>query len=306
VRLTPATAILGVLVAVVVGGSVFLHKDPPMSSVATDSAGAAVDAGSAGDGAAVDGAAPDTAAGQGAELVLPDPLPKRTINVPILMYHRIDVLTGDEPAVTRGLTVDPQEFSLEMQWLKDQSYTTITQQQLYDALINGADLPKKPIMITFDDGYRSIAIKAAPIMSKVGFVGTAYIITDRIAKDRKAAPEWMTWHHLDILEQRGWDIGSHTVSHKEIPSLTPEQAMQQLKESKKTLENHLGHLVQWFCYPVGRVDPKAITEVKAAGYVLATTTAPGIEHSAAHPLELSRVRVSDTTGVRGLARALRG
>ncbi|MCX6412325.1 MAG: hypothetical protein NTZ81_08250 [Actinobacteria bacterium] len=60
-------------------------------------------------------------------LTLPDPLPTRTVRVPILMYHRIAVLAGDEPAVTVDLTVDPGEFALEMQWLKDNGYTSITQ-----------------------------------------------------------------------------------------------------------------------------------------------------------------------------------
>lgn len=237
-------------------------------------------------------------------LTLPDPLPTRSLRVPILMYHRIAVLAGDEPAVTVDLTVDPGEFTLEMQWLKDNGYTSITQMQLYNALENGESLPDKPVLITFDDGYRGISTLAAPIMTRVGMVGTAYVITDRIADLKKTAPTWMTWSQLRSLEQRGWDIGSHTVAHTEIPSMTPEAGLKTLRASRFTLEKHLGHPVQWFCYPAGSVDAAAVQLVKEAGYVLATTTKSGDVHSAADPLQLSRIRISNSTGVRGLAAAL--
>ena len=237
-------------------------------------------------------------------LTLPDPLPTRTVRVPILMYHRIAVLAGDEPAVTIDLTVDPGEFTLQMQWLQDNGYTSITQMQLYRALEEGEPLPDKPVMITFDDGDRGIATIAAPIMTRVEMVGTAYVITDRIANLKKTAPTWMTWSQLRTLEQRGWDIGSHTVAHTELPEMTPEAALKTLRASRFTLEKRLGHPVQWFCYPAGSVDAASVALVKEAGYVLATTTESGDVHSAANPLQLSRVRISNSTGVRGLADAL--
>lgn len=237
-------------------------------------------------------------------LTLPDPLPTRTVRVPILMYHRIAVLAGDEPAVTVGLTVDPGEFTLQMQWLKDSGFTSITQMQLYDALELGKPLPPKPVLITFDDGYRGIATTAAPIMTRVGMIGTAYVITDRIAQLKKTAPTWLTWPQLRTLEQRGWDIGSHTVSHSEIPHMSTDAAMKTLRGSRFVLEKHLGHPVQWFCYPAGAVNAAAVADVQNAGYVLATTTQSGLDHSAANPLELSRIRIANNTGVRGLAAAL--
>jgi len=237
-------------------------------------------------------------------LTLPDPLPTRTVRVPILMYHRIAVLAGDEPAVTVGLTVDPGEFTLQMQWLKDSGFTSITQMQLYDALELGKPLPPKPVLITFDDGYRGIATTAAPIMTRVGMIGTAYVITDRIAQLKKTAPTWLTWPQLRTLEQRGWDIGSHTVSHSEIPHMSTDAAMKTLRGSRFVLEKHLGHPVQWFCYPAGAVNAAAVADVQKAGYVLATTTQSGLDHSAANPLELSRIRIANNTGVRGLAAAL--
>ena len=293
----PALVVLIAAVVIVLGASSAVHL------LGGDSGASAEQAASPKDSAA-SGAKAVKPVKEVPELTLPDPLPNRTLEVPILMYHRIAVLKGDEPPVTVGLTVDPGEFQLQMAWLHDQGYTTITQLQLYNALMEGAPLPNKPIMLTFDDGYRGVATVAAPMMSQFGFVGTAYIITDRIAQNRKTAPTWLTWPQLRILEQRGWDIGSHTVSHTESPNMSPEAAMKTLRQSRFTLERHLGHPVQWFCYPAGSVDAKSVEAVKEAGYVLATTTKSGVTLSAQDPLQLERIRISNTTGVRGLAAAL--
>jgi peptidoglycan/xylan/chitin deacetylase (PgdA/CDA1 family) len=293
----PALVVLIAAVVIVVGTSTAVHL------LGGDSGASAVQAASPKD-SADSGTKAVKPVKEVPELTLPDPLPNRTLEVPILMYHRIAVLKGDEPSVTVGLTVDPGEFQLQMAWLHDQGYTTITQLQLYNALMEGAPLPNKPIMLTFDDGYRGVATVAAPMMSQFGFVGTAYIITDRIAQNRKTAPTWLTWPQLRILEQRGWDIGSHTVSHTEIPNMSPEAAMKTLRQSRFALERHLGHPVQWFCYPAGSVDAKSVEAVKEAGYVLATTTKSGVTLSAQDPLQLERIRISNTTGVRGLAAAL--
>lgn len=293
----PALAVLIAIVAVVIGGSAAVHLLQRGSGGGTATA------------AAKDDTQASTAGGvrpvkEVPQLTLPDPLPDRTLRVPILMYHRIAVLNGDEPSVTVGLTVDPGEFQLQMAWLHDHGYQTITQLQLFEALMQGKALPEKPILLTFDDGYRGIATIAAPIMKQFGYIGTAYVITDRIAEKRNAAPTWLTWSQLRILEQRGWDIGSHTVSHTEIPHMSPEAAMKTLRQSRFTLERHLGHPVQWFCYPAGSVDQKSVEAVRKAGYVLATTTKSGDTLSARDPLQLERIRVSNTTGVRGLSAAL--
>jgi peptidoglycan/xylan/chitin deacetylase (PgdA/CDA1 family) len=297
VRPTPALALLAALVACVIGGAALLH--PGGSPLQTG------DLPLLGGGTAAAEADSEVAADVAAEpLELPDPLPRRTLEVPILMYHRIAVLQGDEAQVTRDLTVEPPEFGLQMQWLVDNGYTSISQRQLYDALMEGAELPERPVLITFDDGYRGIARIAAPIMGRVGLTGTAYVITDRIAEDRDTAPQWLTWSMLRRLERRGWDIGSHTVSHREIPSLDRESALEQLRGSRFRLEKELGHPVQWFCYPAGRVSPEAVELVREAGYVLAVTTEQGTLQSASDPLRLTRVRVANDTGVSGLAAAL--
>ncbi len=86
-------------------------------------------------------------------LQLPTPLPSRTVDVPILMYHRIDRADPTLPEIPRSLTVDPQTMKGQMLWLAYHGRHTITQRRLFDALMHGTPLPEHPVLITFDDGY---------------------------------------------------------------------------------------------------------------------------------------------------------
>jgi len=236
-------------------------------------------------------------------LALPATLPARTLSVPILMYHRIDKLRATLPAITRALTVDPGDFAAQMRWLALHRFHTITQEQLFAALEHGKRMPAKPIVITFDDGYRDVLYNAAPVMHRLGMHGTAYVITSRISGSR-TDPTFLTWLQLNALEQDGIEIGSHTVDHAELPRLLDPAALQELIQSRHALELHLHHPVQWFAYPAGKFDSRTEALVRQAGYVLAVTTQSGALQDARLPFALHRYEVLDTTGVRGVASLL--
>jgi peptidoglycan/xylan/chitin deacetylase (PgdA/CDA1 family) len=219
------------------------------------------------------------------------------------MYHRIDIVKPTLPEITQRLTVDPGVFAEQMKWLRRHGYHTVTQLQAFDALEHGARLPSRPIMITFDDGYRDVWGKASPILERLHMVATAYVITDRISGPD---PSFLTWGDLRNLERRHIAIGSHTVTHADLTSLSDTQALEELRSSRAVLQAHLGHPVQWFAYPAGREDARIVDLVRRSGYVLAVTTQPGSLQSAADPLTLHRYEILDTTGVGGLAAMLSG
>jgi peptidoglycan/xylan/chitin deacetylase (PgdA/CDA1 family) len=242
------------------------------------------------------------ATGAPAALHLPATLPRRTIAVPILMYHRIDYLRPSLPEITRRLTVDPADFAAQMRWLKRSGFHTLTQRQLFDALELGRSLPAKPVVLTFDDGYRDVLGKASPVLARWHLHATTYVITDRISGPD---PSFLTWPQLAILERRGIEIGSHTVHHLELPGLSDSDALHELVDSRRTLEAHLRHPVQWFAYPAGAFDGRTAALVRRAGYVLAVTTKPGSLQDAQQPLELHRYEILDSTGVGGLEAILK-
>ena len=235
-------------------------------------------------------------------LALPSRLPRRTIELPILMYHRIDLVKPSLPAITQRLTVDPRAFAAEMLWLKRNGFHAVTELRAFDALEHGARLPAKAVMITFDDGYRDVLGKASPILRRLGMPATAFVITGRISGPD---PSFLTWGQLHLLERRGIEIGSHTVHHLELPSLGDAEALAELRDSRSVLQRRLGHPVQWLAYPAGAVDARIVELARRAGYVLAVTTRPGRTQGAADPLELHRFEVLDSTGVAGLAAMLR-
>ena len=234
-------------------------------------------------------------------LRMPDRLPDRQVVVPILMYHRIAYVDASTPEVTRRLTVSPEDFERQLRWLKRHGYGAITQKELWDALMCGRRLPRKPVLITLDDGYRDVFTKASPIIERLGMRATAYVITGRIS--RKSS--FLKWEQLPKLERRGVEIGSHTVSHTAgLTSLSDDAARRELVASRRILERKLDHRVPWFSYPLGDYDARIVRLARRAGYLLATTTVWGARQSASRPLELTRLRVLDSTHVSGLAAML--
>ncbi len=226
-----------------------------------------------------------------------------TVRVPILMYHRVADPAPIKSEGERRLNVSPQDFAKQMDWLAANGYRTITQSQLYDALATGAALPKRPVLLTFDDGYIDISKTVLPILRKRKMVATAYVITDRVTGSDRA---FMKFKALRRIEAGGIEVGSHTVSHSDLTSLSESGLRNELAGSRRVLEKGLGHPVQWLCYPAGRFDSRVEAMARETGYVTAVTTEPGVSHSASRPYALSRVRISDSTGVSGLRAALAG
>jgi peptidoglycan/xylan/chitin deacetylase (PgdA/CDA1 family) len=242
-------------------------------------------------------AAPVAVSAGGGALRLPDPLPSRTIDLPILMYHRIGPIPASVPAVTKTLTVTPADFASQMEWLKAHGYHAVSQLQAYRALEEGKPLPAKPVMITFDDGYRDVLWHAAPLLHRLHMPATEYVITGRVSN---GDPSFLTWPQLTRLEKLGVTIGSHTVTHQDLALMPPSQALAELGDSRRALEQHLGHPVQWFAYPFGAENTTVVSLAERVGYVLAVTTQGGTAQSAAAPLLLHREEVTDTTGPGGL------
>jgi peptidoglycan/xylan/chitin deacetylase (PgdA/CDA1 family) len=236
-------------------------------------------------------------------LRFPSPLPTRQRVVPILMYHRIDYVTASTPAVTKALTVSPEVFRHEMKWLKRHGYHTITQRSLFNALMCGSHLRRKPIVVTFDDGYRDVYRYASPVIKRLGMHATSYVITERISGDDHS---FLSWKQVRRFERRGVEIGSHTVSHAALTSLSDASALAELVRSRRKLERKLDHRVPWLAYPYGDYDARIELLAKKAGYKLAVTTDWGSLQSAQHPFALKRLRILDTTGVSGLAAMLGG
>ncbi len=203
--------------------------------------------------------------------------------VPILMYHLID-----EPAKGSSIYVGVDSFERQMEFLKLHRYHVVPLESLAEDIKSGKKIPWKTVAITFDDGTLDNFTNAFPILRKMGFPATIFMITSNIGR-----PGWLGEEDLRILDSSGITIGSHTMSHAFLPELSAEEVRTELTGSKEKLEALLGHEVKLFSYPAGGVTPEVEEAVKEAGYTAAVTTNYGTLRG--DPLMLRRVKVSDSS-----------
>lgn len=201
-------------------------------------------------------------------------------DVPILNYHKVDNFY-------HALSVSPQEFEEQMAYLAKNGFTTITPDQLMAYLNHDRELPEKPIIITFDDGYLDNYTNAYPIMKKYGFTATIFLVTNLIDHDER----FMTWEQVKTMQQDGFVFGSHTVSHIPLNKLPREQAMAELIDSRKEIEYRLGTKPRYFAYPTGAYNSQVEEMVKQAGYKAAFTIRYGQAGAESNPYALERIPI---------------
>jgi peptidoglycan/xylan/chitin deacetylase (PgdA/CDA1 family) len=218
-----------------------------------------------------------------AALVAPANAPARSVQVPVLTYHRVHTL----PAVGQlDLIVDPATFAAELQALQAGGYHTITQTQLFDALYRGAALPPKPVMISVDDGYVDDVRTILPDLLRFHMVGTFFVITGRTTE-----PGFLTDDQIRELDRAGMDVGDHTAHHVDLTQITASQLQAETAGSRRALQAILGHPVYSFAYPFGAENASVVSAVSAAGFSLAYTTAGGTTESTSAPLTMPRIHV---------------
>jgi peptidoglycan/xylan/chitin deacetylase (PgdA/CDA1 family) len=216
--------------------------------------------------------------------------------VPILMYHVIaDPRAG---APYPQLFVGATDFAGQMRWLERHGYRAVTLRAVWDHWHRGAPLPKRPIVVSFDDGYRSVAHAALPSMRERGWPG----VLNLTVKNLRVAGG-LSHRQVRRLIAAGWQIDAHTLTHPDLTSLDDRELAHEVAGSRRELRRLFGVPVDFFCYPGGSYDARVIAAVRRAGFLGATTTIDGLA-SPNEPYELRRVRVSRSDGVTGFAAKL--
>jgi peptidoglycan/xylan/chitin deacetylase (PgdA/CDA1 family) len=235
--------------------------------------------------------------------------------VPILMYHYIsDVPDNDpNPELRQGLSISPKLFNQQLDYLKHAGFHSVTFNQLMNALYYGAPLPRKPLILTFDDGYLDGYTAAYPALKAHGLSGMFYIITGKVGWQGQ-----MSWPQLREMLANGMQMGSHTVRHVEMGktyAASPELANQEALVSQKDLHDQLGISIQHFCYPYGEpfrdnnvaLQREVVALLAANGYVDATTDPgpTGVIQSSLTPFVLLRLRVDGRSSLQFFIDTLR-
>lgn len=192
--------------------------------------------------------------------------------VPILMYHQIRQAAPNESRMEKLMSVSPDLFKQELQYLKDQGYAGVSLADFVAYAKNKKVLPKKPVIITFDDGWETQYQAAFPWLKEFGFTATFFLVTDDLGHAKI-----MTWEQAKELANSNMIIGSHTKTHPYLNRL-PDVSRQEdeIVNSKKILEEHLGVPVTVFAYPYGAYNSSLETMVKKAGYIAARSAQKGL------------------------------
>ncbi|MFA4794914.1 polysaccharide deacetylase family protein [Leptospira kirschneri] len=191
--------------------------------------------------------------------------------VPVLCYHHLAPQGGP----MGGYNLHPNLLEEQFKFLKAAGYHTVRLDQFY-SYINGkkpSDFPDKPILLTFDDGSKTHWEVLVPLLKKYGFTASIFIYPSIISSGKKY---YMTWDQLNnALDSGVLDLGSHTLYHPKLPTMSRALIRKQLLESKQILETKTGRKVIDLAYPFGLFDPRVIEEAKAIGYRMAFTVNPG-------------------------------
>lgn len=202
---------------------------------------------------------------------------------PILLYHHVaDV----DPA--NRYYISPKVFQEQMEALQSWGYTALPISTIVETIIKGGELPQRPVVITFDDGNEDVYTNAFPIMQKLGFVGTFFIVGQSIgAAHLVSAPQ------LEEMIAAGWEIGSHSMSHLDLTKMH-DKVQYEIGMSKANLEKELKTKVHVFAYPFGTTDPYLVSKVQNYGYLAAVGLGTSYEHGWSTLFYLSRIEVQSS------------
>lgn len=214
-------------------------------------------------------------------------LTSEDIGVPVLYYH--SVLPDSEVTTPNEVTISPEKLKAELELVKNLGYTTLTISELNDYLNKKIEISEKSIVITFDDGYTDNYIHAFPILKELDMKATIFMISSQIDSGY-----YMSADQLKEMQDYGIDIESHTANHVYLDTLSYNEQLKELTDSKKRLEEVLGKEVTSIAYPYGNYNEDTIKAAEAAGYTLGFTTNKGLDKQTSNKLKLDRIYVSST------------
>ncbi|WP_018549246.1 polysaccharide deacetylase family protein [Streptomyces sp. LaPpAH-108] len=226
--------------------------------------------------------------------------------VPVLMYHAVAAAPN---TATRALSVAPEAFAEQMALIGDLELTPLTTAALAEHWRLRRPLPRRPVLITFDDGYEGVHRHALPVLAQHGFPATVFVSTGwvRGRYDTGGALDTMLdWDQVRALASAGVEIGGHSHSHPQLDQLDDSALEWELARSTDIVTGELGVRPRSFAYPYGYSDRRVRRAVRSAGYAQALAVGNALARRAQGPYALRRVTVRRDTGVEEFERLVQG
>lgn len=201
--------------------------------------------------------------------------------VPILMYHQVSEECPND------LYLSTADFQSHLAYFAEAGITPVTMEQLWSHWTAQTPLPEKPIVLTFDDGYRNMYNVVYPLLREYGWPGTFFCISEAVWSE-----DFLLESMITEMAAGGMEIGSHTKSHVELDGYSGDALMEQLSVSKSELSALTGGEVAQLCYPAGQYNSETVSAAEQAGYHCAVTTDYGFAAPEQGLYQLSRIRVN--------------
>lgn len=211
-------------------------------------------------------------------------VPKK--GIPVLMYHMI----GDVP--DNDAVLLESHFKEQMEFLKRNGFHPITLQQLHDYMTQGKEVPVKPVVLTFDDGYPDTHSIVMPIMKQYGFAYTVFIPTHDADEGTR-----LTWQQIKELKEAGADIQSHGYKHERMVDMVGTALENEVALSQEALHKQLGIDADFFCYPYGSENAAVEAVMKKYKVKLAFTMNPGWAKYGDNPYAVKRIWIGNAVDI---------
>jgi peptidoglycan/xylan/chitin deacetylase (PgdA/CDA1 family) len=211
------------------------------------------------------------------------------------MYHH--VAAAPAGAQLPALWVSPGAFAIQVRALRAAGYRAVTLGRVWDAWHGGAPLPRRPVVLSFDDGYADQVAAAAPVLRGLRWPGVLNLALSFLPAMGGVAA-------VRELQRDGWEIASHSVTHVDLRALGAARLRDEVAGSQARIRELFGVAPRFFCYPFGHLNGRVVAAVRSAGYRGATTTRAAFA-TPADPYRLARVQVSGGRSATDLLRRLR-
>jgi peptidoglycan/xylan/chitin deacetylase (PgdA/CDA1 family) len=202
------------------------------------------------------------------------------MQAPVLCYHKIDV--PDKYIRIRGAFTAPERFARQLGFLKKRGFVFYTASELIEHYLDYGNFPPKAVSLTLDDGWKDNYTNAFPILKDLGIKATIFLVPSCIGKtsatvlgEGENARAHLSRENIIEMSSGGIEFGSHSVNHKHLHQISPEEVVYEVEESKKQIEDLIQKSCKTFCYPAGFFSETAKAAVKNAGYIAAFSTVYG-------------------------------
>ncbi len=220
----------------------------------------------------------------------PKDIQEKQANIPIIAYHYVEIVTDERDFLRKNMAITPATFIGQINFLREKGYEPVFVRDIPDILNNKVRLDKKPVVLTFDDGYGDFYTDVLPILKQYDVKATAYIVPAFIGQ-----LNYMTKAQIEEAVESGFvEIGAHTMHHAEVTDPTYEIKgilKSEIVDSKNALEKMFNVKAESFSYPYGRYNDKAIAILKDAGFITAVSEDEGSTVLEANLFSLPRTRV---------------